>query len=46
MVRGIEWPLIFREEGDRADFLLRLAAWVEQGALTVYAWARLPKGVT
>jgi REP element-mobilizing transposase RayT len=42
MVRGIERTSIFRDEADRADFLARLAALAEQGALTVYAWALLP----
>ena len=42
MVRGIERRAIFREERDRADFVRRLAALAEAGALTVYAWALLP----
>ncbi len=42
MVRGIERTVIFRDDTDRADFVTRLAALVEAGALTVYAWALLP----
>ena len=42
MVRGIERRPIFRDEEDRADFVARLAALADQGALTVYAWALLP----
>ena len=42
MVRGIERTQIFRTDADNADFVARLAALAEQGALTVYAWALLP----
>jgi len=42
MVRGIERTAIFRDDADRADFVGRLAALAERGALTVYAWALLP----
>jgi REP element-mobilizing transposase RayT len=42
MVRGIECTTIFRDDVDRADFIARLAALVEVGAWTVYAWALLP----
>ena len=42
MVRGIERASIFRDDADRADFVARLAALAEAGALTVYAWALLP----
>jgi len=42
MVRGIERRALFRDDQDRADFVARLAALAEQGALTVYAWALLP----
>jgi REP element-mobilizing transposase RayT len=42
MVRGIERTPRVREDGDRADFLARLASLAEAGALTVYAWALLP----
>jgi hypothetical protein len=40
--RGIERTAIFRDDGDRADFVGRLATLAEGGALTVYAWALLP----
>jgi REP element-mobilizing transposase RayT len=42
MVRGLERRVIFPDAPDRADFVTRLAALAEQGALTVYAWALLP----
>lgn len=42
MVRGIERRPIFRNETDREDFVARLAALVEVGALAVYVWALLP----
>ena len=42
MVRGLERPVIFRDDRDRADFVARLAALAEGGAWTVYAWAVLP----
>ena len=42
MVRGIERTAIFRDDTDRADFVARLAALAEHGALAVYAWALLP----
>jgi len=42
MVRGLERRAIFRDDTDRADFVARLAALAESGALTVYAWALLP----
>ena len=42
MVRGIERTSIFRDDTDRSDFVARLAALAEAGALTVYAWALLP----
>jgi len=42
MVRGIERRPIFRDTKDRADFLARLAALADAGALVVYAWALLP----
>jgi REP element-mobilizing transposase RayT len=42
MVRGLERRVIFRDDADRTDFLGRLAAVVERGALSVYAWALLP----
>ena len=42
MVRGLERRAIFRDDADRADFVGRLAALAETGALTVLAWACLP----
>ena len=42
MVRGLERRVIFTDASDRADFVARLAAVAEQGALSVYAWALLP----
>ncbi len=42
MVRGIERREIFRTDADREDFVARLAALAEAGAVTVYAWALLP----
>jgi REP element-mobilizing transposase RayT len=42
MVRGLESRAIFRDDVDRADFVARLAALAEAGALTIYAWAMLP----
>ncbi len=42
MVRGLDRQVIFRADGDRADFVARLARLAEAGALAVYAWAPLP----
>ena len=42
MVRGIERTAIFRDDRDRGDFVVRLAALVRMAGLTVYAWALLP----
>ncbi len=42
MVRGIERRAIFRTDTDREDFVARLAALAEAGAVTMYAWALLP----
>jgi REP-associated tyrosine transposase len=42
MVRGIERTTLFRDDADRNDFVARLAALAEAGALTIYAWALLP----
>lgn len=42
MGRGIERKEIFFNDGDRADFLDRLSAIVEQGAMHVYAWVLMP----
>ena len=40
--RGIEGTAIFRSDGDRTDFLDRIADLWRAGALRVYAWALLP----
>ena len=37
MMRGLERRVIFADDVDRADFVARLAALVESGALTVHA---------
>ena len=42
MVRGIERTAIFRDDGDRTDFVARLATLTEAEAWTVYAWTLLP----
>jgi REP-associated tyrosine transposase len=42
MARGIERQVIFRDDHDRANFVYRLEALVQAGALSVYAWALLP----
>ena len=42
MGRGIERANIFRTDKDRNDFLDRLAAQCEAGALKVYAWTLIP----
>ena len=42
MVRGIARRRIFHDRTDRADFVARLAAVAESGALPVSAWALLP----
>ncbi len=42
MVRGIEGRPLFRDDRDRDDFVARVAALVQGGAWTVYAWALLP----
>lgn len=42
MVRGIERCAIFRDDQDREDFVRRLGALAQAGAVTVYAWALLP----
>jgi REP element-mobilizing transposase RayT len=41
MVRGLERRAIFRDDGDRADCVPRLAAFAS-GALAISAWALLP----
>ena len=43
MIRGSKRRTIFRDERDRPDFLHRVAARAEGGAVAVYAWALLPK---
>jgi putative transposase len=45
MVRGIERRPIFQDDGDRTDFVARLAAQAEPGTPAVYAWALLPNHV-
>jgi len=42
IARGIEQTTIFRNEADRRDFLVRVAALSEVGAWLVYAWALMP----
>jgi REP element-mobilizing transposase RayT len=42
MGRGIERTQIFRNDGDRADFLGRVADVGRARALSVYAWALMP----
>jgi REP element-mobilizing transposase RayT len=42
MGRGIERNKIFTSDKDREDFIARLSAMVEEGAMDVYAWALLP----
>jgi REP element-mobilizing transposase RayT len=42
MGRGIEKKAIFMDIKDRENFIARLAALVEDQAMTVYAWALLP----
>ncbi len=42
MVRGIERLVLFRDDGDCADFVSRLAALLPATGPTVYAWALLP----
>ena len=40
--RGIERRKIFLNDGDRVDFIDRLAKLAQEGALEIYAWALLP----
>jgi len=40
--RGIEKTKIFLNDGDRIDFIARLAKLVREGAIDVFAWALLP----
>jgi REP element-mobilizing transposase RayT len=42
MVRAIAEQSLFRNDHDRDDFVARVAALVQDGAWTVYAWALLP----
>ena len=42
MARGLDRQVIFRGDRDRADFVQRLAALAQAGAVIVYAWALLP----
>ena len=42
MGRGIERKQIFINDTDRSDFLDRLAALAEEGAMDVYAWVLMP----
>ena len=42
MGRGIERNKIFINDKDREDFIERLSAMAEEGAMDVYAWALLP----
>ncbi|MGH7822693.1 MAG: transposase, partial [Candidatus Binatia bacterium] len=41
MGRGVGQQLVFLDDADREDFLARLERLVDDGALTVYAWALL-----
>jgi putative transposase len=43
MGRGIEKRNIFLNDEDREDFVSRLADLAEKRAITIYAWALLPK---
>ncbi len=45
MVRGLDRQVIFRDDRDRDDFVVRLAHLVETGAWKIYAWALLPNHV-
>jgi REP element-mobilizing transposase RayT len=42
MGRGIERKKLFINDTDRNDFIDRLAAIVEEGAMDVYAWVLMP----
>ena len=41
-VAGMEWRKLFLDNHDQGDFLRRVAALTDAGALTVYAWALMP----
>jgi hypothetical protein len=45
MGRGIERKKLFTNDTDRNDFIDRLAAIVEEGAMDVYAWVLMPNHV-
>jgi REP element-mobilizing transposase RayT len=45
MGRGIERKQIFINDTDRSDFLDRLAALAEEGAMDVYAWVLMPNHI-
>ena len=42
LVRGLERRRIFRDDTDRREFVARVGALAEGGAVRVYAWALLP----
>ena len=42
MVRGVERRAIARDDADPADFVARLAALAQYGAMRGYAWTLLP----
>jgi len=42
MGRGIEKRKIFLSEEDRNDFIDRLSALVQKGAIEIYAWVLMP----
>jgi putative transposase len=42
MGRGIERKKIFRNDIDRCDFIDRLSAQAQDGAIEIYAWALMP----
>jgi hypothetical protein len=42
MGRGIERKKIFINDTDRNDFIDRLAALAEEGAMDVYVWVLMP----
>jgi len=42
MGRGIERKQIFINDTDRRDFIDRLAALAEEGAMDVYSWVLMP----
>jgi hypothetical protein len=46
IVRGLERRAIFKDDTDRADFVARLAAVAEAGALIVLPWTPGNRGVS